>query len=287
MLRQLIVVLFTGFFGLTATVIQANTVERIFPAAEQVGKRQENNLHYLLPLGRVKEDRVAGRVQPSRFDRLQGDLIALTWRLESDLTLLDAKRQVDDYLSALNADRLFYCESRDCGESFSWANQIFQQPVLFGSDRNQYLWVVQDRGQPRYHVFYLIERPNRRIYLHEDTLTVPLGLETADQIVQMLDRNGRVRVADVSLAGDKADFSKVIDRLKGLQSAVNRPLLLVLHRHGEARQLEQLAGDLRRQLDGAGLTAQVEDVGPLAPDANASALVWVEWVNQEWRPAGL
>lgn len=287
MLRQLIVVLFTGFFGLTATVIQANAVERIFPAAEQVGKRQENNLHYLLPLGRVKEDRSAGRVQPSRFDRLQGDLIALTWRLESDLTLLDAKRQVDDYLSALNADRLFYCESRDCGESFSWANQIFQQPVLFGSDRNQYLWVVQDRGQPRYHVLYLIERPNRRIYLHEDTLTVPLGLETADQITQMLDRNGRVRIADVPFAGGTADFSKVIERLKGLQAAVKRPLLLVLHRHGDARDSNDMAAALRQQLDTAGLPAQVEDVGPWAPDANATGLVWVEWVNQEWRPAGL
>jgi len=280
-------VLFTGFFGLTATVIQANTVERIFPAAEQVGKRQENNLHYLLPLGRVKEDRSAGRVQPSRFDRLQGDLLALTWRPETDLTLLDAKRQVDDYLNVLNADRLFYCESRDCGESFSWANQIFQQPVLFGSDRNQYLWVVQDHGQPRYHVFYLIERPNRRIYLHEDTLTVPLGLETADQIVQMLDRSGRVRIADVPFADGMADFSGVIERLKGLQAAVKRPLLLVLHRHGEARDSSDMAAALRQQLDTAGLGAQVEDVGPWAPDANASALVWVEWVNPEWRPAGL
>lgn len=287
MLRQLIVALFTGFFGLTATVIQANTVERIFPLAEQVGKRQESNLHYLLPLGRVKEDRSVGRVQPSRLDRLQGDLLALTWRLETDLTLLDAKRQVDDYLNTLNVDRLFYCESRDCGESFFWANQIFQQPVLFGSDRNQYLWVVQDRGQPRYHVLYLVERPNRRIYLHEDTLTVPLGLETADQIVQMLDRNGRVRIADVPFTNGAADFSRVIDRLKDLQAAIKRPLSLVLHRHGEARDSSDMTAALRQQLNAAGLTAQVEDVGPWAPDINATALVWVEWVNLEWRPAGL
>lgn len=287
MLRLSIVTLFTVFFGLTATAIQANTVERIFPQAEPVAQKAEKGVHYLLPLGRVKDDRSAGRVQPSRFERLQGDLTALTWRLGTELSLQDAHQQLEAVLAAENPERLFYCEGRDCGESFLWANSIFQRPVLFGSDRNQYLWVIRDPGQPRYHILYLIERPNRRIYLHEESLLVPEGMETAGQIKLLLERVGRVRVGDVPLDGGKADFASVVSRVKAWQADVGLPVLLVLHRHGNARTQDALAEQLRKSLMDAGVTGRVEDVGALAPDANAGSLVWVEWVNEHWVPVGM
>ena len=287
MLRLLIVTLFTIFFGLTAAGIQANTVERVFPQAEQVSQRSEKGVHYLLPLGRVKEDRKAGRVQPSKFQRLQGDLEARTWKLSDDLVLLDAQRQVEEFLQQQNPVRLFQCESRDCGESFSWANAIFQEPVLFGADRAQFLWVIQDRNQPRYHVLYLIERPNRRIYLHEDSLLVPPGMETADQVALTLGRSGRVLLANLDIKDGKVDFTAALNRVKQWQDEVKIPLLLVLHRHGSARELTGLVEQLQQAMQAAQLKGDVADAAALAPDANATSLVWIEWVNPDWTPAGL
>ncbi len=286
MLKHQIVALFTVFFGLTATAIQANTVERIFPQAEQVSQRSEKGAHYLLPMGRVKEDRIAGRAAPSKFQRIQGDLDALTWKLPDELVLQDATQQVNDFLAEQNPERLFACDSRDCGDSFLWANSIFQEPVLFGSDRNQYLWVIKDREQPRYHVLYLIERPNRRIYLHEDSIVIPEGMETAEQVSLMLLRRGRVLVANVPFANGKADFSTVVARVKQWQSEVNIPVVLVVHRHGSAREADVLPDLLRQAVKSGGLSGEVVDVGPYAPDPNATGEVWVEWVNLTWTPDG-
>lgn len=286
MLRLSIVTLLTVFFGLALVPAQANTVERVFPQAEEVSRRSEKTQHYLLPLGRIREDRAIGRAQPSKFQRLQGDLEKYTWRLASDITLLEARQQVEDFLKQQHPERLFYCESRDCGESFAWANSFFQESVLFGSDRAQYLWVIKDRSQPRYHVLYLVERPNRRIYLHEDSLMVPAGMETAGQVALSLERSGRVRVGNVPLINGAADFSNVVGRIKDWQAEINLPVLLVLHRHGPAREQTGLVGQLRDTLKTAGIQGRAEDVGALAPDANATGPVWVEWVNEAWMPDG-
>ena len=284
MLRLSIVTLFTVLSGLAPVVVQANTVERLFPEAEQVARRSEKVNPYLLPLGRIKEDRVAGRVQPSKFQRLQGELDALTWRLAGDVTLQDAHRQVAEFIRQQNPERLFYCESRDCGESFAWANGFFQESVLFGSDRAQYLWTFKDRNLSRYHVLYLVERPNRRLYLHEDSLLVPEGMETAGQVALSLDRSGRVRVGAVPFSDGKGDFSTVVKRVKDWRADVSHPLLLVLHRHGPARGSVGLLSQLQKALEEAGLAATVEDVGALAPDPNAGGVVWVDWVNEAWVP---
>ena len=284
--RFSIVTFFTIFFGLSALGVQANTVERVFPQAEEVSRHAEKAHHYLLPLGRIKEDRAAGRAQPSKFQRLQGELERYTWRLGSDITLLEAQQQVEEFLKQQNPERLFHCQSRDCGESFAWANGFFLESVLFGSDRAQYLWAIKDRNLPRYHVLYLVERPNRRIYLHEDSLLVPAGMETAEQVALSLDRSGRVRVGNVPYANGTADFAVVVERVKTWQPDISHPVLLVLHRHGAARQQTGLVQQLRDALKAAGVNGQVEDVGALAPDANANGPVWVEWVNDAWTPDG-
>ena len=278
------VLLCTGFMGLLATAAAANTVEKIFPNAESVGEQTENAVHYLLPLGRVKEDRAAGRVQPSKYQRLDGNLVALTWRLDSALTLQDARRQVDAYLDAQKPERLFQCEGRDCGESFAWADTIFNQSVLFGSDRTQHLWVVKDRDAPRYHVLYLVERPNRRIYLHEDTLLVPVDMQSVEQAVQALSSNGRIIVGGVPVRDGQGDFNNVLERVQAWRPEVSYPLVLVLHRHGQSVRDAELAAQLRTLLKTKNIQGRVEDVGPLAPDPNAPASVWVEWVNPAWTP---
>ena len=281
--RFLIVALFSLFFGFSAAV-QANTVDRIFPQADQVSRQSEKTLHYLLPLGRIKEDRQAGRVQPSRSQRLEGDLERYTWRLASDTALLDARTQIEAFLKEQNPERLFQCEARDCGDSVFWANNFFAESVLFGADRSQFLWVIKDRNTSRYHVLYLVERPNKRIYLHEDSLLVPAGMETAEQVALSLERSGRVRLGKLAINNDKVDFTALIEKVKLWQAENGKPVVLVLHRHGSFRQQPELIKQLRDALAKAGLQGKAEDVGALAPDPNAVGAVWVDWVNEDWAP---
>jgi len=284
MLKMFKVILCTGFMGLFATAVAANTVEKIFPIAQSVGEKTENAVRYLLPLGRVKEDPKVGRIQPSKYKRVDGNLLALTWQLDSSLTLQDARKQIEAFLDNQKVERLFQCEGRDCGESFSWADSIFNQSLLFGSDRTQRLWVIKDRDAVRYHVLYLVERPNRRIYLHEDTIIVPAQMQSAEQALSVLNSRGRIIVAGVPVKAGKGDFSGVLERLSAWQPEISIPLLLVLHRHGPAVKDQGLLEQLRELLKSQKLAGKVEDVGPLAPDSNAPAPVWVEWVDPDWTP---
>ena len=274
----------TGFGVLLATAVHANTVEKIFPHAESVAEHRENDVHYLLPLGRVKEDPDAGRVQPSKYQSLDGNLVSITWRLDSDLSLQDARTQVNTFLAAQKLKPLFQCEGRDCGESFSWSDAIFHQAVLFGSDRTQHVWVILDHDAPRYHVLYLVERPNRRTYLHEDTLIVPQHMRSAQQAIEAINNNGSVIVAAVPMLNGKANFDTVLQRVAAWKSEIALPLVLVLHRQGDAAREEGLANQLRTLLKARKIEGRVEDVGPFAPNPDAPDSVWVEWVNPQWKP---
>src|SRR3990167_767643 len=206
MLRSIKVLLCTVFLASLATVAAANTLERIFTQASVVDERTEKNIYYLLPLGGVKDDRKAGRAQPSHFERLQGNLSVVTWKLEGALSLQDARQLVLTFLERQKADLLFECQGRDCGESSLWANSVFAQPLLFGSDSAQYLWVIQPREASRYHVLYLVERPNRRLYFHEETLTVPAGEMSAAAAQTALKATGRVVVGRGPVLDGKANF---------------------------------------------------------------------------------
>jgi len=284
MLRAIKVLLCTVFLGSLATVTTANTLERIFTQANVVDERSEQNVHYLLPLGRVKEDRKAGRAVPSQFERLQGNLVAVTWKLEGALSLLDARQLILAFLERQKADLMFECEARDCGESALWANGVFGQPLLFGSDRAQFMWVIRSREASRYHVLYLVERPNRRLYFHEETLTVPAGEVSAAAAQTALKARGRVMVGRVPVLEGKANFADIVTRVVQWKETVSLPPVLVIHRHGETVAMTGLQQQLMEALTGAGVQAQVEDVGPLAPDVDAPGLIWVEWVNTAWYP---
>ncbi|HVL01074.1 MAG TPA: DUF4892 domain-containing protein [Dongiaceae bacterium] len=284
MRRAINFLLCTVFIACLATGAAANTLERIFTQANVVDERTEQDIHYLLPLGRVKDDRKAGRALPSHYERLEGNLAVVTWKLEGALSLGDARQLMLTFLERQKADLMFECAGRDCGESSLWANGIFAQPLLFGSDRAQYLWVLRSREAPRYHVLYLVERPNRRLYFHEETLTVPAGELSADGAQSALKNRGRVVVGRVGLLDNKADFGEVVARVSQWKAGISFPPVLVIHRHGETTALTGLTQQLTDALTAAGITAQVEDVGALAPDIDAPGMIWVEWVNTAWYP---
>ena len=143
--------------------------------------------------------------------------------------------------------------------------------------------MVKDKGQRRYHVFYLVERPNRRTYFYEETLYIPdLALDES-LIRQLLGNQGHLVLGEVPFHEGKPDFAPVIDKLLPHLATIP-PRLLVVHRHDSALQRDDLADGLRQSLRAAGITVEVRDVANLAPRVSAPGKAWVDWVDPDWKP---
>jgi hypothetical protein len=81
-------------------------------------------------------------------------------------------------LQARGARILFECAGRGCGRSNVWANQIFGQSTLFGSDNNQdYLiaGLVDENGRPSLTLVYTVTRGSQREYVWVEQLESPPG----------------------------------------------------------------------------------------------------------------
>ena len=105
---------------------------------------------------------------------------------------------IEHYDLALKDDRLFECRGRDCGRSNQWANQVFGQPLLYGPDANQY-YVAARRGN-RLLSIYLVQRGNRRLYVHLQELTTSddVAVNADARLVERLTGRGHARIQGVS-----------------------------------------------------------------------------------------
>lgn len=89
----------------------------------------------------------------------------------------------DHYLRELQtrgAQILFECSGRNCGRSNVWANQIFGQSTLYGSDNNQDYLVagsIDENGKPWLTLVYTVTRANQRQYVWVEHLVAPQGTE--------------------------------------------------------------------------------------------------------------
>lgn len=90
----------------------------------------------------------------------------------------EARGHYLEQLQARGAQVLFQCSGRGCGRSNVWANQIFDQSTLYGSDNNQDYLVagsVDENGQPSLTLVYTVTRGNQREYVWVEQLESPPG----------------------------------------------------------------------------------------------------------------
>ncbi len=81
-------------------------------------------------------------------------------------------------LQTRGAQVLFECTGRGCGRSNAWANQVFGQSTLYGSDSNQdYLIAgsVDENGKPSLTLVYTVTRGSGREYVWVEQLESPPG----------------------------------------------------------------------------------------------------------------
>ncbi len=275
------------FAGLAA----GSEVEQLFESVNRLDQKQINDHSYILPMGRIKKDRVTGRDLPDKYQKLRGDFSSTVWELKGDITRLEAKNTVAEFAQSPIYEMVFQCYGRDCGESFAWANAMFNQPTLYGSDRTQTLWVVQHKTLNQYQLYYLIERPNRRLYLYREILTPSGGSKGGIPVEQTLGLEGRVVLVNLDPDNWKAGMDELVNKLEGMTDSLEAGQVLVVHRHGAqgaALDKSRLLEAMGQALAAGGLDElKMHDVGNLAPNRAAESCCWIELVNTNWRPTSV
>jgi hypothetical protein len=124
---------------------------------------------YLLGLGPLQK--VRGLWRHKRSETVTGELLRITWQVESGYTAEEGYAWLKGQLPE-SAEPLFECEGRRCGSSAQWASRVFAQRELYGHDGRQHygVWRYRDQEGQWSIVLYASDRANRRHFLHLDLL---------------------------------------------------------------------------------------------------------------------
>lgn len=182
-----------------------------FPGSSISDYRQSDSTVYRLPLGRMQ--RVDGQVAPSRSERMTGELRRITYRIPDGFTAQDAFQHFREQLLLSDEVALYECQGRGCGSSNYWANDIFDNRVLYGPVEGQYYMAASYRashnGRPvrGYAALYAVTRGNRRVYAHLDFLELPEGaseplMVTPDAMRRQLEQSQAVVVPRLAFDAD-------------------------------------------------------------------------------------
>ncbi|OUR69765.1 hypothetical protein A9Q73_01450 [Bermanella sp. 47_1433_sub80_T6] len=226
-------------------------------------ERKQN--HWLI-LGAI--ERIKGAVKPESELRVDAKVRSWLWQipvgLSSEQAFVQIKSQVEQ-----DASVLFECEGRSCGLSNDYANQVFQQAILYGRDSDQYYWLGLKQGKADNQkktlwLVYSIQRSNKRVYVYVEKIDLPSSqagrfdeyVKKGDQ--QTLIKQGYLTVAQ--LPTEQASLS--LDQIEWLKQVLhdnpNKKFALVVHRYGGQDQQALVEGSA---LQAQGLLDQLAQAG--------------------------
>jgi hypothetical protein len=166
------------------------------PDAEIVDYRPAAELERIYPMGSIRK--ISGQL---RFDgqvSARGNATGVTYQLPAERTAYEAFTAAREALQAQGAELLFWCQARDCGESSLWANEVFGNAKLYGSDEQQ-AYLLLRLPEPKADTLvalYSITRGNRRAYLHVEQFdsAAPLGelMPTSATLLRQLKSTGKL-----------------------------------------------------------------------------------------------
>jgi hypothetical protein len=167
------------------------------PAPEEatiVEQRPEVEQERLYPMGAVRK--ISGQLRIDQQVVGKGQARSVTYQLPPERTAGEVFASTRQALRAQGAQLLYWCEARDCGESSLWANEIFGNSRLYGSDEQQAFLLLRQAApaDDRLIALYSITRGNRRAYLHVEQFqsSTPLGelLPTPATVLRELRHSG-------------------------------------------------------------------------------------------------
>ena len=220
-------------------------------------------------------------------ERVSGALQRVTYRVPDGARLADVIAFYERMVDAISPGVVFSCRGPDCGRSTVWANDVFGVAELNAPNRNQFYLAapVTVAGAERLIALYIVQRGNRRIYAHVDSVTpdTPPKFARVETVADALSREGYVTLAgvepDAAGALDAGDLAALGEAAAALAEAQWAGLQLVCHLFGDRSveallaAAEECAAAAAAALAEGGVTAIPHGIGPLAPHGGAKARV--------------
>lgn len=121
---------------------------------------------YLIPLGAMQK--IRGVWAPRDSMRSSGEKSTYTFKMEAGFEVLEFSSALLEELKELGATSNFSCEARACGSSVQWANRVFGERILYGTEKSQqYAVLMLEQGERSYLLqVYSSARSSERQYLH-------------------------------------------------------------------------------------------------------------------------
>lgn len=266
-----------------------------YPDARVVFSSQAEANDYVLALGNYKKVRGLWRVDEQR---LSGHLERKTYQLPDHHTALDGYNFFYEQLKKYPLRELFTCQSRECGESNTWANIHFGVLQLYGLDQYQYYGVFEITAPEYagiYVTLYSVLRGNKRVYVQLEVLTSDesnrfQAASNPATLVKQLTRDGFTVFSGLRFAPTQS-LSLAPAHVKALAQALAEApqmnVALVGHNYAPqslSQQREQSLGyaeQLKRALVSEGVAEkrlQVYGLGGLAPAGRGDAEARVDVV---------
>jgi outer membrane protein OmpA-like peptidoglycan-associated protein len=149
-----------------------------------------------------------------------------TYRINDGHTTEQAFKYYLSQLKQLGAKIIYQCASRDCGRSSSWAEGVYRNSKLYGKDATQFYFAaaVQSNGEQWLVTVYTVERGNRRVYAHIETLKVNAPLESGGFQDLFVEQPSLFIFSfdfkkTIQLNVDSAEIKKIIDQVEGSPSS--------------------------------------------------------------------
>ncbi len=141
-----------------------------FPLSQVVESQESDLPEYRLVTGRMSSIGAVARSEQEEI--ISGRVAKITYEVPKVHTPQEVMEYFRGQLSSLKAITIFNCEGRDCGRSNDWANEVFNERILYGHDRYQHYTVASftKEGASYVAVIYTIRRGNQRVYAHIETV---------------------------------------------------------------------------------------------------------------------
>nr|WP_238935060.1 DUF4892 domain-containing protein [Pseudomonas typographi] len=209
-------------FALAATGQAQPALETLMQQADArvVEQRPPAEAERRYPLGALRK--ISGRLRMEGRIEARGVVSTVTYELPPERSVASTFSQARDGLRDPQAQVLFWCQGRDCGESSLWANEVFGNARLLGADDQQAFLLVRQDARTLLAVYTVI-RGNRRVALHLEQFEAdqPLGtvLPTPATLLRELRETGTLQFAQLA-NGPDAQWASVIARALNLDSAL-------------------------------------------------------------------
>jgi hypothetical protein len=156
-----------GVFDLLEEVRQRPHVETVAAGPAETVR------DHLVGLGAI--EKIRGAWSPRDSERLSGELTRRTWRILDGFSSAEVLERIAGRLEQDFAAQLtFACEGYSCGSSVQWANRMFRQRILYGTDVSQRYraYRLGEAGSELRVLLYASARSAERQYLHAEVLVL-------------------------------------------------------------------------------------------------------------------